>query len=193
MTGLTFFFDPICPWAWRTSLWIREVRRHRELEVRWRFFSLAWINGYADEHPETLTPLRVLALAEREGGNEAVDQLYLSLGTALHERGEAPRETGDLERITQAALTEAGLDPALCQRALDDPTTLTAVEADHKVATERHAAFGVPWLVPDGQDIGFYGPIIQPPPKGEEAVALWDHASWMLSRPYLYELKRERG
>jgi hypothetical protein len=169
------------------------VRRPRELDVRWRFFSLAWINGYAEERPETLVPLRVLALVEREGGNEAVDQLYLSLGTAIHERGETLREVGDLDRMIPAALTEAGLDPSLYQRALDDPTTLAAVEVDHKVATERHAAFGVPWLVLDGQEIGFYGPIVQPPPRGEEALALWDHAAWMLSRPYLYELKRERG
>ena len=41
---LTFYFDPLCPWAWLTSLWIREVRRLRPLEVEWKFFSLAGVN-----------------------------------------------------------------------------------------------------------------------------------------------------
>jgi predicted DsbA family dithiol-disulfide isomerase len=192
MTGLTFFFDPVCPWAWRTSLWIRDVQRQRELDVRWRFFSLAIINNYAAERPYMLAPLRALALVERIGGNEAVDRAYLAMGTALHERGESIRKEGAVERIIPAALSEAGFDASLYQRALDDPSTLEAVEADHTVATEQYAAFGVPWLVLDGQKFGFYGPIIQPVPQGDEVLALWEHTSWMLSRPYLYELKRER-
>ena len=33
MAGLTFFFDPLCPWAWRTSRWIREVQHQQGLAV----------------------------------------------------------------------------------------------------------------------------------------------------------------
>ncbi|MCA1599384.1 MAG: DsbA family protein, partial [Chloroflexi bacterium] len=38
--SVEFFFDPICPWAYQTSLWIREVRARTGLRVDWRFFSL---------------------------------------------------------------------------------------------------------------------------------------------------------
>ena len=36
-----FYFDPSCPWAWRTALWIQEVEKVRPIEVTWKFFSLA--------------------------------------------------------------------------------------------------------------------------------------------------------
>ena len=192
MAGLTFFFDPLCPWAWRTSRWIREVQHQQGLVVRWRFFSLAIHNNYREERPETLTPLRVAALAGREGGNEAVDRVYQALGNAFHERGEDMSAEGALARLTRVAVTDAGMDPALVERALADTGTLRAVEDDHREGRERHAAFGVPWLVPDGQDLGFFGPILDVPPAGQESVELWEHTLWLLGRPYLYELKRER-
>ena len=34
----------MCPWAYQTSKWIREVRVQNGLEIRWRFFSLEEIN-----------------------------------------------------------------------------------------------------------------------------------------------------
>ncbi|MFM7870942.1 MAG: DsbA family protein, partial [Actinomycetota bacterium] len=41
---IDFFFDPMCPWAYQTSLWIRDVRRQRQLRINWRFFSLEEVN-----------------------------------------------------------------------------------------------------------------------------------------------------
>ena len=42
--GVDFHFDIMCPYAYQTSLWMREVRDRIGLEVRWRFFSLEEIN-----------------------------------------------------------------------------------------------------------------------------------------------------
>jgi 2-hydroxychromene-2-carboxylate isomerase len=39
-----FHFDVMCPYAYQTSRWIREVRRLTGLTVNWRFFSLEEIN-----------------------------------------------------------------------------------------------------------------------------------------------------
>src|SRR5581483_3502640 len=160
MADLTFFFDPLCPWAWRTSQWIREVRRLRDLSVEWRSFSLALAYTYAAERPMTLAPLRIAALARQEGGDEAANRVYLALGTAFHERGEDTRPPGALERLIPAALQDAGFESALLQRALDDPATLETVSAENDEAKGRYAAFGVPWLVLAGHDLGFFGPVI---------------------------------
>ena len=38
--SVDFHFDVMCPYAYQTSLWIREVRDLTGLTVNWRFFSL---------------------------------------------------------------------------------------------------------------------------------------------------------
>lgn len=192
MTGLTFFFDPLCPWSWRTSRWIREVQRQQPLRVRWRFFSLAIANDYRDKD-RGMALLRVAALAGGEGGNEAVGLVYQAFGTALHEEKQDIRTEEALANVAPAALSRVGLDATLFQRALHDTKTAAAVRADHEQARDRHGAFGVPWLVLDGQEHGFFGPVIDPVPEGQEALDLWEHTAWMIQRPYLYEIKRERG
>jgi protein-disulfide isomerase-like protein with CxxC motif len=192
VAGLTFFFDPLCPWSWRTSVWIREVQRLQQLPVEWRFFSLALANDYLESFPDGVAPLRVAALAGREAGNEAVGKVYLAIGTALHEEGADAREPGIMGRVIPPALEREGLDPTLFERAMSDPATLAEVERDHTLAKERYAAFGVPWLVLEGHDLGFFGPVVDVPPQDREAIDLWEHTAWMITRPYLYELKRDR-
>ncbi|MFN5603695.1 MAG: DsbA family protein, partial [Actinomycetes bacterium] len=41
---IDFYFDPMCPYAYQTSLWIRDVRRQNGLHIDWKFFSLEEIN-----------------------------------------------------------------------------------------------------------------------------------------------------
>lgn len=191
MASLTFYFDPLCPWTWRTSQWVREARQRRPIDVQWKFFSLAESNGMPD--PSWRAPLRVAALARRTGGNEAVDRLYLGLGKAIHDGGANIREEGVIERVIGQALEEAGLDRALLRQALDDPSTMDNVLADHREAVDKYQAYGVPWLILEDQEFGFNGPIITDPPSGETAGELWDHMSWVLTQPYFYEFKRERA
>ena len=42
-----FYFDPVCPFAWITSQWIRKVAAQRDYTVDWRFISLRLINAHA--------------------------------------------------------------------------------------------------------------------------------------------------
>lgn len=190
MAELTFFFDPLCPWTWRASVWIREVRRQQDLAVHWRFFSLALSNNMDDPLP--VAPLRIAALVGREQGDEGIGAVFAAIGTAIHDQGQDAWQPGALERILPAALTAANLDPSLFDRAMADPTTLTAVRDDTAEAKSRYGAYGVPWLVMPGREFGYNGPIMTSAPSGEEALGLWQHLSWMLGRPYLYELKRDR-
>ena len=43
-TTLDYHFDVMCPWAYQTSLWMRDVRDQLDLTVNWKFFSLEEVN-----------------------------------------------------------------------------------------------------------------------------------------------------
>src|SRR4051812_30228922 len=129
-----FFFDPMCPWAYRGSLWIREVRRQTDLELAWRFFSLEDINREeGKKHPWERrwsfgwSQMRVAALLRRRG-EDLVDRWYEACGAAFFERGEPTFTPGG----AAAVLEGLGLDGALVEEAIDDPSTTDEVRADHE-------------------------------------------------------------
>jgi 2-hydroxychromene-2-carboxylate isomerase len=191
---IQFHFDPACPLAWRTALWIREARQVRPIDVTWRFFSLEVVNRKEGVTPDytkdgSWVAQRTLALVRHKHGNEAVERLYLALGNARHGHGEDIRGADGV----RAALKRAEFDPALVHEALEDETTIEDVLRDHQEAVRRYRAFGVPTIAIDGSDVGFYGPIIQDVPRGEEAGELWDFTAWALRQPNLFEMKRDRG
>lgn len=190
MQKLTFYFDMTCPWAWRTSQWIREVRKQQELQVEWKFFSLGEANNLPD--PLYRTPLRAAVLARRDGGNEAVDKLYEVIGNAIHSRGIVAYRDGMPLDIIKQDLTQAGYDATLLDRAMADPSTLEDLQAEHHGAQERYKTYGVPWLIVGNNEFGFNGPVMTQVPQGQTALELWQHLSWVLTQPYFYELKRNR-
>ena len=114
----------------------------------------------------------------------------MSLGEAIH--GEGRREELGAEAGVVECLRRAGLPESLYRDALADPSTEAEVLAEHRDATARLHAFGVPTLALEGSDIGLFGPVIEPIPTGSAADVLWEHVRWMLEQPYLWELKRER-
>src|ERR671934_68679 len=72
--------------------------------------------------------------------------------------------------------------------------SLTEVHrGEDPLAVEKFGAFGVPWLVLEGQSFGLFGPVISEVPQGEAALQLWEHVSWLLAQPYFFELKRARA
>lgn len=193
-TSINFHFDPLCPLAWRAALWIREVRKVRPVDVTWRFFSLEVVNRKEGVTPDfqkdgSWAALRTLALARRQGGNDAVERLYLALGAAQHGRRESIKQV----EVIEAASKQADLDPDIVEAAQTDESTIQDVLADHEEAVRRYRAFGVPTIAIEGSDVGFYGPIIQFVPRGEDAGEMWDHINWALHQPNLFELKRDRG
>ena len=91
-----FFFDPVCPFCWVTSHWVRSVQRQRGLGVDWRFISLAMLNDapgaydgkpahYPQAHQRGLQMLRVAAAARHAHGREGVGALYQAMGEAVWE------------------------------------------------------------------------------------------------------------
>jgi Mycothiol-dependent nitroreductase Rv2466c len=67
--AVDFYFDPSCPWAWRTALWIHEVEQVRPIQVTWKFLSLAKVNedhDYArDSHADSHATFPLLARARQ--------------------------------------------------------------------------------------------------------------------------------
>jgi peroxiredoxin Q/BCP len=189
--AVDFYFDPSCPWAWRTALWIREVAKVRPIQVTWKFLSLARINeanDYArDSHTASHATFPLLARARERFGNDAVERLYVALGQARHERKES---LGD-PVVIEKALVDAGLDPAWRTEAATDPGIEERIMAEHKDGVERHGAFGVPTISISGQR-GFFGPVINSVPTGEDAGELWDHMAWLSGRGDFFEYKRSR-
>src|SRR3954464_11826411 len=159
-TAVDFHFDVMCPWAYQASLWIREVRDHGGVDVRWRFFSLAEMNRqegkkHPGERPSSYgwSLMRIGALLRRTD-MELLDRWYYAAGTALHVQGRRPHR----REVAEALLVELGLDPGLVQQALDDETTADEVRAEHDMVVDL-GFFGVPTLrFDDGQAL--FGPVV---------------------------------
>ena len=83
--SVRFLFDPTCPWAYRASLWIREVAEMLPLQVSWELFSLEYVNRERLEGPslerlrQNRQALRLLSRAKEIEGNAGIDALYLEL------------------------------------------------------------------------------------------------------------------
>lgn len=194
-----FWFDPLCPWAWMTSRWMLEVEKVRDVEVRWHVMSLAVLNeDRLDELPEEYrellekawAPVRVVVAAQQKHGDDIVGPLYTALGTRFHNRGEGPTR----EAIV-AALGDVGLPAELVEYA-DSDAYDAELRASHKEGIDKVGQdVGTPVIaVPgaDGEQIAFFGPVVTPAPKGEEAAKLWDGTLLVASIPGFYEIKRTR-
>ena len=71
-SDLNFYFDPVCPFAWITSKWVRMVALRRDYSVDWRFISLRLIN--ADVDYATHFPADWVKQLRREGVVETSDE-----------------------------------------------------------------------------------------------------------------------
>ncbi|MET7618948.1 DsbA family protein [Streptomyces sp. NPDC005408] len=198
-TPVDFWFDPLCPWAWMTSRWMLEVEKVRNVEVRWHVMSLAVLNEpKLDELPEEYReglkqawgPVRVVIAAQQKHGDEVLGKLYTALGTRFHNRGE-----GATREAIVGALEEAGLPAELIEYA-DSDVYDTELRASHKEGIDKVGQeVGTPVIaVPgsDGEQIAFFGPVVTPAPKGEQAAQLWDGTLMVASIPGFYEIKRTR-
>jgi 2-hydroxychromene-2-carboxylate isomerase len=202
---LHFYFDPVCPFAWMTSKWVRTVAARREYAVDWRFISLRLLNASVDYaahfppeyeagHTAGLRLLRVAARARSEHGRAAVGPLYAAFGQAIFEaeRGEwRAGEHRDTRKFVEPILREAGL-PVDLAAALDDETLdagLRAETAEALALTGKDVGTPILHFRPP-QGTAFFGPVISRLPDDEDAVALWDHVVALAGFPGFAELKR---
>jgi hypothetical protein len=202
---IRFYFDPVCPFAWMTSKWVRMVAAQRDYTVDWRFISLRLINagidyeshfpaGYEEGHTSGLRLLRVAARARAEHGPAAVGPFYETVSSEIFDAPGAAGLTAAVRgsrAFAEPLLTRASL-PADLADALDDTRWDEEIRAESEEAlalTGRDV--GTPIIhfgPPDGT--AFFGPVISRLPRPEDAVRLWDHVTALAAFPGFAELKR---
>lgn len=205
MADLRFYFDPVCPFAWMTSKWVRQVQAARDYEVDWRFISLRLVNAHVDYdahfppeyeagHTAGLRLLRLAARVRDEHGQPAVANLYAALGAEIFDRNPVPDDTaarrGTAEFVAPV-LDRLGL-PAGLASALDETRwdALIQAETDEALAATGKDV-GTPILhVDPPHGVAFFGPVISRLPSAEESVQLWDHVLGLARFPGFAELKR---
>ncbi|WP_435198047.1 mycothiol-dependent nitroreductase Rv2466c family protein [Janibacter sp. GS2] len=208
---INFYFDPVCPFAWMTSKWVRQVQAQRDYTVDWRFISLRLINAQVDYdahfppeyeagHTAGLRLLRVAARARAEHGREAMSPLYAAFGARIFDTAPDPvdarpeserRERRGTREFVEPILAEAGL-PLELAAAVDEESW------DEEIRQETDEALSL-----TGKDVGtpiihfqppegvaFFGPVISRLPSEDSALQLWDHVVGLAAFPGFAELKR---
>ncbi len=195
-TTVDFHFDVMCPWAYQTSKWIRNVRSQTDLTINWRFFSLEEVNRVeGKKHPWERewsygwSMMRIGALLRRTSMDD-LDRWYERTGRALHEDGHKPHEPD----VARHLMADIGLDPGLVDEAIADPTTHDEVRAEHQRVVDA-GGYGVPTLFfgSPGAEQCLFGPVLIDPPEGDSALRLWAATTAWLEFPHLYELQRPKN
>jgi protein-disulfide isomerase-like protein with CxxC motif len=192
-TPVDFWFDPLCPWAWMTSRWMLEVAKVRHIAPSFHVMSLAHLNEGKDDLPEDYRrflehawePVRVVMAAAQVEGAEVTLPLYTALGNRIHLEGRAADRT-----LVEEALVEVGL-PAKLADAMHDPSYDDDIRKSHHMGMDQVGQeVGTPVISVEG--VAFFGPVVTPAPKGEDAGRLWDGVLLVAGTPGFYELKRSR-
>jgi hypothetical protein len=204
-SDLHFYFDPVCPFAWMTSKWVRMVAAQRDYHVDWRFISLRILNANVDYaahfppeyeagHTAGLRLLRVVARVREEHGRDAVGPLYSAIGTRLFDtpRDEKLSASDQGARyLLEPLLDDVGLPGDLAD-ALDDTTFDDEIRAETEEAlalTGRDVGTPILHFKPPG-GTAFFGPVISRLPSRDDAVELWDHVIALTGFPGFAEIKR---
>jgi hypothetical protein len=190
--SVEMWFDPICPWAWLTSRWLMEVEQVRDIQVTWSVMSLAVLNegrdldaAYRQLMEQAWGPVRVLVAAQQLEGESVLKPLYDAMGTRIHLGGRH-----DWDAVIAESLEELDLPSALAGQA-EHKKFDAALRRSHKRAISLVGNdVGTPVIAVDG--VAFFGPVVSPVPKGEEAGRLWDGARLVAGTPGFFELKRSR-
>jgi len=193
-TTVRFWLDPLCPYCWVTSLWLRDVAPQRELEISWQPISLLVKNELAEDSPwydvarRGYKMLRVMEAVRAQVGEAAVGDLYMELGRRVHHDGDTQFDIAD-------ALASTHLPAELAEAFEDESLDAEVMRRHHEGLALVGKDVGTPIIgIPgrDGAEVGVFGPVITTKPVGDDAVALWDATVTMARMPEFFELKRTR-
>lgn len=198
-----YFFDPGCPFAWQTSVWMRRVAELRGVRIGWRFISLRFLNEDNTEQPPEMAEAqevglrfhRVCAAARDRFGNEAVGDLYRAWGERYwydeHEGEVLDRVAAAARESDPAAVVAAAGLPADLLDSADDASYDDVIRAETDEALHRTGdGVGTPIItyLPGGNSL--FGPLISEVPDDDYAVRLYDALRTFADFDGFSELKR---
>lgn len=187
------WFDTLCPWAWMTSRWLWEVATVRNVDITWNVMSLYFLNKdrptisteYLNNAQMALGPLRIISQAEKVYGPTIKGDLYTAFGEEIH-----LNKMKFSEELNVKAVAKAKLPPDFIKYAQDKNLDSIILESHNAGIGKVGEDVGTP-IISVGE-IAFFGPVISPAPKGEEAGKLFDSVIGVASYSGFFEIKRTR-
>jgi len=187
------WFDTLCPWAWMTSRWLLEVEKVRDISITWNPMSLYYLNKgresisveYMDYARKALGPLRVILAAESLYGEKIKGDLYTAFGNEIH-----LNKSKISDELTAKVLANFTFSVDLMKFAQDESLDQKLVESHNRGMSKVGGDVGTP-IISVGE-VAFFGPVISPAPKGEEAGKLFDGVVGVASYSGFFEIKRTR-
>jgi hypothetical protein len=165
------------------------------VKTSWHLMSLAYLNvtqhegkgldpQYLERMQQAWGPVRILAAASAEKGEDVLLPLYTAIGNRFHvEQNREPSALAD-------AVAEVGLDPSVLEAATSEEYDEAIKASHHRGMDQVGIEVGTPVIAVDGT--AFFGPVVTPAPKGEAAGKLWDGVLAVTTTDGFFELKRTR-
>jgi predicted DsbA family dithiol-disulfide isomerase len=187
------FYDYLCPFVYRASVLLENVRHsgERDLEIRWRYFSLTQVNskdeGWTIWDAPDSEPARgrlAFSAAEAARRQDGFEKLHMPLLRARHVDRMDVDDMAVVERVAEAS----GLDLDRFRKDIADPTILAALERDHLTAVAEEGVFGTPTFVFAG---GSAYVRLAAAPEPAASVEIFDRlVSIAADEPRILEIKR---
>lgn len=192
------FVDPVCPFAWMTSRWLLEAATVRDIAPTYSVMSLAVLNegrdldaDYRRMLDDSWGPARLAVEIVSTQGSDAFSRWYTAWGERYHVGG----QQDDRRAVAVAALEVAELPAELigAYEPVAGDATDVALRASHDGAISRVGdEVGTPVISFGDAGTAYFGPVVSPAPKGEDAGRLLDALETLSSLDGFYELKRSR-
>jgi predicted methyltransferase len=128
---------------------------------------------------------RIIKSVEKDFGKEKTLPLYSAISTRIHVLKEAVSKD-----LLSDSLKKVGLDTKYLVEMENSDWDKQIIESHERGIKLVGDDVGTPIIAING--IGFFGPVISPAPKGEEAGKLWDGVVLAASYPGFFEIKRSR-
>ena len=207
---IEFFWDPVCPFAWITSRWLRKVADQTGYRIDWRFISLRLLNKdkdyatdfppeYEQGHTAGLRMLRVAAAVRADLGREPMGAIVKAYGESYWDkpRGSGMRDYLSSPEHVAEVLSAAGVATSYAE-ALDDTSWDELLDEETELALSRTGRdVGTPIITfrppnePSAEGtMSFFGPVISRVPSDADAVPLWDAVTTLAAFPGFAEMKR---
>ncbi len=194
-TSVRFWVDPICPWCWTTSQWIRRIADAKDLEITWEPISL-FVKNQPQPDSKGYEPLawtrgllRVMESVRAAGHEGRLGDLYTEYGRRIHHNGERHWDAG-------LALEAVGLDTSHATAAGDEAWDEPLLQRMNEGLALVGDDVGTPIIAfhrSDGREVATFGPVITKVPAHDNALELWDAFVAVTALDEFWEIKRTRN